>query len=72
MWCLTSRESLEVLATDSVDGQSRCKEETSILTIRDQIRLTGDLSEPFPITNGMKHGCVLDLTLQRDAQACNT
>ena len=28
-----------------------------------QIRLNNDLSEPFPITNGVKHGCVLAPTL---------
>ena len=27
------------------------------------IRLNGDLSEPFPITNGVMQGCVLALTL---------
>ncbi|XP_076061594.1 uncharacterized protein LOC143037342 [Oratosquilla oratoria] len=30
---------------------------------RSQIRLNGDLSEPFPISNGVKQGCVLALTL---------
>ncbi len=30
---------------------------------RGQIRLNGDLSEPFPITNGVKQGCVLAQTL---------
>ena len=29
-----------------------------------QVRLNGDLSEPFPITSGVKQGCVLTLTLQ--------
>ena len=24
-----------------------------------QIRLNGDLSEPFPISNGVKQGCIL-------------
>ena len=28
-----------------------------------QIRLNSDLSAPFPITNGVKQGCVLALTL---------
>ena len=28
-----------------------------------QVRLNGDLSEPFPITNGVKQGCVLAPTL---------
>ena len=28
-----------------------------------QVRLNGDLSEPFPITNGLKQGCVLAPTL---------
>ena len=30
---------------------------------RGQVRLNGDLSEPFPISNGVKQGCVLALTL---------
>ena len=30
---------------------------------RGQIRLEGDLSEPFPISNGVKQGCVLAPTL---------
>ena len=30
---------------------------------RDQIRLEGDLSKPFPISNGVKQGCVLAPTL---------
>ena len=30
---------------------------------RGQIRLNGDLSEPFPISNGVKQGCVLAPTL---------
>ena len=30
---------------------------------RGQVRLTGDLSEPFPISNGVKQGCVLAPTL---------
>ena len=30
---------------------------------RGQIRLSGDLSEPFPISNGVKQGCVLAPTL---------
>lgn len=30
---------------------------------RSQIRLNGDLSEPFPISNGVKQGCVLAPTL---------
>ena len=39
-----------------------------------QVTLNGDLSEPFPITNGVKQGCVLAPNsfhhlLQYDAQA---
>ena len=30
---------------------------------RGQIRLNGDLSKPFPISNGVKQGCVLAPTL---------
>ena len=30
---------------------------------RSQIRLNGDLSEPFPISNSVKQGCVLATTL---------
>ena len=30
---------------------------------RGQVRLNGDLSEPFPISNGVKQGCVLAPTL---------
>ena len=30
---------------------------------RGQIRLNGNLSEPFPISNGVKQGCVLAPTL---------
>ena len=30
---------------------------------RGQIRLNGDLSEPFPVSNGVKQGCVLAPTL---------
>lgn len=30
---------------------------------RGQIRLNGNLSEPFPISNGEKQGCVLATTL---------